>query len=297
MIETRAKWGELIPDVGLKISEFYDQGNDLYTPGIINVIKVTSGDGAQRNFTGKTGAGNLRKFAEGEAVPKTERHKTYNTSIIYQNYGAGLEVTKNMIEDRNFAAELDEMSALSKKANFHKDEGGMQLFNGAFATTEVVRGHDINWYGDGVPLASTVHPTVVPGASTQSNASSTGITLGVDNYETGSLALEMQNADNGDPVSLTGMTTMVTGLTLQREGQEIAQSSLNPENANNAINVFSGVYDQITSKMLDAAYGGSDTQWFLMKKGDVKIGQEVRQEKRLTSHVWASKGDGSAYSS
>lgn len=319
--ETRAKWGELIPDVGLKISEFYDQGDRLYTPGIMNVVNVSSGTGAQRNFAGKTSFGEMRSFEDGDSVPTVTRHKTYNTTIVYRNYGGSVDVTKNTVEDRDFEAELNEMKDLSRSANYSKDKSGMQIFNGAFATTVVVNGYEVDLYGDAVPTASTIHPTVVPGASTQSNASATGITLGIDNYETADLALEMQNQDNGLPVTLSGRTTLVTGLTLQRTATEIAQSELTPENANNAINVFHGVYDNITSKLLDTNYGGSDTQWFLIKRGDTRLGHEVRQEKRLMSSVdpktftttftvdsrwinyvadwrgvWGSKGDGSAYS-
>lgn len=44
MIETRAKWGELIKGVGLQILEAIDQGQGLYTPGISNLLMVESSD-------------------------------------------------------------------------------------------------------------------------------------------------------------------------------------------------------------------------------------------------------------
>lgn len=321
-METRAKWTDLIPDVGLKISEVYDQGDEQYTPGIFSVLKLKQGEGAQKNYTGKTSFGKLQKFEDGDNVPAVERFKTYTTKVIYKNYGGAVEVTKNQIEDRDFEAELDEMMDLSRSANYSMDESGVQLFNGGFATTVAVNGYDMTWYGDGVPLFSTIHPTVVPGGSTQSNASSTGITLTHDNLETGRLALELQQTDNGLAMALAGKMTVVSPLNLEKEAKEILGSDLQPQNGNNAINVFKGSMDLVTSQFLDAANGGSNSQWFLVNASRHKLYQEMRQEKRLEQDVnirnkvatytidarwatcslewkgvWGSKGDSAAYSS
>ena len=323
-METRAKWGELIPDVGLRITEMYDQGDMLYTPGIANLLKVVPMDKAQENFTGKTSFGELKKFEDGDAIPEVKRDKTYNTSTYAKNYGGYVEVTKNQVEDRDFDAELNEFKDISRSANFSVDKSGIQVYNGAFATTSSINGYDVDMYGDGVPTCSTVHPTVVAGASTQSNASATGIKLSVDNYETADLALENQNQDNGLPITMTGTTTLVTSDYLQRKGMEITMSEKNPENANNVINVFKGSFDMVTTKLLNGSgtNGGSNTQWFLVKRGDAKLFHKERQAKQLHSSVdgktltttfavearwtnavldwrgvWGSKGDLAAYAS
>ena len=75
MAETRAKWTDLIPDTGLKISELFDQGDDLYTPGIGAVLNSRTGDGAQKNYTGKTGFGEIEYFQDGDDVPTVSRVK------------------------------------------------------------------------------------------------------------------------------------------------------------------------------------------------------------------------------
>lgn len=321
-MENRAKWTDLIPEVGLKIGDVYDQGDAEYTPGVSSVLRTATGVGAQQNYTGKTGFGNLQKFAEGDAVPTVSRYKTYTTSVAYTNYGASVEVTKNQIEDRDFGAELDEMKDLSRTGNYSIDESAMQIFNGGFATTTSVNGYDITWYGDGVPQFSTVHPTVVPGGSTQSNASSTGIPLTHDNYQTGRLALSLQQTDNGKALTLAGKNTLVIPETLEKKAMETLDSELTPESANNAINVYRGTTDIVMSKFLDNVNGGSNTAWYIVKMGDHKLYYETRQEKRLEMAVdiktktatftidarwaiysrewkgtWASKGDSAAYSS
>lgn len=322
MAESRSKWTDLIPDTGLRIAEVFDQGDDLYTPGIGSVLNVSTGSGAQMNYTGKTGFGQLRKFQDGDDVPTVVRDKTYTTSVLYNNYGGSVEVTKNQIEDRDFAAELDEMKDLSRSANYSVDASSMQLFNGGFSTTVTVNGWDMTWYNDGKPQFSTIHPTVTVGGSTQSNASSTGIILSHDNFQTARLALELQKEDNGLALTMYGKNTLVLPLILEKTAMETINSPLVPESANNAINVFNGTTDIVTSKFLDSTNGGSNTAWYLVNRAVHKLYYETRQDKRLESDIniknkittftvdarwanysrdwrgtWASKGDLASYSS
>lgn len=321
-MENRQKWTDLIPDTGLKITEFYDQGDSLYTPGIFSVLKTGSDTKAQQNTTGKTGFGKVKQFEDGDDVPTVERFKTYTTKVIYRNYGAAVEVTKNLIEDRDFENELDEMKDLSRSVNYSMDESGAQLFNGGFATTSTVNGYDMFWYGDGKPQYSTIHPTVVPGGSTQSNASSTGIKLSHDNLETARLALMRQKTDNALAMGMAGKLTLITSLDNEKLAKEIFGSDLVPQNGNNAINVFKGAMDLVTSTFLDTTNGGLNSAWFLQNLSMTKLYQISRQEKRLESDVnirnkmvtytvdarwancskewkgtWGSKGDLATYSS
>lgn len=322
MIESRGKWTDLIAGVGIEIGEVFDQGQEEYTPGIGAVLTVTSGTGAQRYVTGKTGIGRLNRFDEGDDLGLGNRHKTYTTKVAYNNYGSGVMVTKNNIMDRDFQAQLDEMKDLSVAANFSQDEAGMQIFNGGFATTEVINGYKVNMYGDGVPTFSTVHPSTVPGVSAQSNASSTGIQLSVDAVETADVALIEQQTDDALPMAKAGKATLVVPPALRRKAMEIAESEKNPEDANNAINVYRGTFDVVESTFLGAANNGSDTAWFMVVPGRAKLYHEVRQAPVLESDVsilnknvtytvdarwanavtdwrrtWGSKGDGVTYSS
>ena len=174
-MDTRGNWSNQIPDVGLKLAEFFDQGQMLYTPGIHMVLTKTTGAGAQKNYEGTTTAGELKKTAEGDNVAKNARYLSYLTQVSYTKYTGSLEVTEEMMEDRDFENVFNEATRLGQVANFSLDKSGMQLFNGGFATTTTVNGYDMTWYGDGKPTFSTIHPSKVPGASTQSNASSTGL--------------------------------------------------------------------------------------------------------------------------
>lgn len=322
MIESRGSWTDLIPDVGLRVSEVFDQGQEEYTPGISALLNVTSGTGAQKNYSGKTGLGELKRFEEGDNILGGNRYKSYTTKVEYNGYGSFIQVTKNQIEDRDFDAQLDEMSELSRAVNYSQDKSGIQLFNGGFATTRDVNGYRMTYYGDGVPTFSTIHPTMVPGGSTQSNASSTGIKFGHDNLETAKVALTLQRTDDGLATSLGGKPTLVVPMNLEREAREETESMLDPETANNTINVHRGSTDMVSSQHLDSTFGGSDTAWFMVVPGRAKMYHEVRQGPALDSSVdilsknvtftvdarwanyvkdwrrtWASRGDLAAYSS
>jgi hypothetical protein len=324
-METKGNWTDLIAGVGLEMAEVFDQGQEEYTPGLTSVVRSNTGKGGQRNFSGKTGVGELQSFADGDDIPGGRRYKTYTTKIAYTNYGKFIDVTKNTIEDRDeaFEADLNEMKDLSVGAQYSQDRSAMQLFNGGFATTTTVNGYDMTWYGDGKPQFSTIHPTVVPGASTQSNASATSIAFGHDSLETGSLALELQKTDDGIPMVMAGKVTIVAPLALKREVQEETMSQLTPESAENAINVYAnGTFDAVISKFLSATNGGSDSAWFLTIPSRAFLYHEVRQAPAMDKDVniknkvvtftidarwadyskeykrtWGSKGDNSAYSS
>lgn len=324
MVETRAKWTDLIQGVGLTFAEVFNQALEEYTPGIFNILNNVQGDGAQRNVTGKTGAGKIAKFTDADNLPELARYKTYTTQIAYVNYGGYIDVSKNTIEDRNFSAELDEMRDLSISANYAQDESGVQLLNGGFATTVSVNGYDMTWYGDGKPLFSTIHPTVVTGGSTQSNASANSIPFDSDNLEVGLVALVEQKSDDGMAMVAMGKPMLVLPPALRKEGLRVTESELDPDTAENAINVYRNgmAVDMANSTFLAATNGGSDTAWYVVIPGRHKLNHETRQAPQMDQdtniknkvvtftvdarwvesvtdwrRTWASKGDSSTYSS
>jgi len=323
-METRGTWTDLIGGVGLEIADVFDQGQEEYVVGIGRVLISATGSGAQESFTGKTGVGEISRFDDGDDMPGGRRYKTYNTTVVWNNYGKFIDVTANTIEDRDFKAELDEMKDLSIGSNYSQDKSGVQLFNGGFATTRDVNGYRMTWYGDAVPLFSTVHPTVVPGGSTQSNASATGIAFSADNLETAHVALIEQQTDDGIAMSLLGKPMLILPPTLKKEGLEITESTLDPESANNTINVYKDGMDtdMMVSTHLANTNGGSDTAWSLIVPQRAKLTHHVRLASSLDQDIniknrvvtftvnarwadsvkdwrrtWGSKGDLVAYAS
>jgi hypothetical protein len=322
MIETRAKWGELIKGVGLQILEAMDQGMELYQPGISNLLTLETSDVGQKHFTGKVSENRITRKDEGESTDEMNRYKTYVTSVDYTAYAAKIEMTRENLMDRDFSSQLDEATDIGRAANFSQDEAGLQLFNGGFDTRkESIKGYRYQYYNDGVPTFSVQHPTVVPGVSAQSNASSNGLVLSDANLETARLALRKQMTDAGGPMTMGGSETLVLPLALERTGRVITESEKKSGSEHNDINTYQGIVNMTTSVLLDAVHGGSDTAWFLIVPGatrfihDTREGMspwtEVDEDKKTLSvgmygrwanytkdwrRAWGSKGDAQAYS-
>lgn len=322
MIETRSRWGELVKGVGIQILEVIDQNLELYEPGISNLLKLESGDTAQKHFTGKVAENRIKRKDEGEAPEELTRFKTYLTSMDYTAYSGEITVTRESVMDMEFSSELDEAADLGRAANFSQDEAGLQLFNGGFDTRkDTIKGYRYQYYGDGVPTFSTQHSTVVPGQSAQSNASSTGIPLTDANLETARLALRKQTTDAGGPLVMGGSESLVLPLALEKTAKVITESELLSGSANNDINIYKGSIGMATSVLLDGVNGGSDTAWYLIVPGATRFIHDVRETiqpflqideraKTLVTGVygrwanytkdwrraWGSKGDSQAYS-
>ena len=323
-MESRGNFGGLVGGVGLEFMNVIDQALDTYQPGIFSVLTLKTVTGAQENYTSVTGAGELTKFdGDGEDIPISRQHQSYTTKSLWTNYGKSIEVSYNLMEDNDYQSELDAARHMAIGAQFSQDKSGVQLFNGGFATTTNVNGYDMSWYGDGVPLFSTVHPTTVPGASTQSNASSTGIKFSDDNLETARIAVLQQQQDDGTAYSMAGTPMLALPLNLEKEGMVVTMSDQVSGNANNDINVYKGGrMGMMSTKLLDSNEGGSNTAWFVVMPGQHKLYHAVRQapmqrmsvnEDNLVTKftinarwteqaldwraTWGSKGDLAAYSS
>lgn len=322
MIETRSKWGEAVKGVGIQLLEFIDQGMELYSVGISSLLKVESSDVGQKNFSGKVSENRITRKDEGEDSNELNRYKTYVTSVDYTAYAGKIEVSRENLMDRDFGSQLDEAMDIGRAANFSQDEAGMQLFNGGFDTRkDSILGYRYQYYNDTVPTFSTQHPSVVPSQSAQSNASASSIVMSEANIETGRLALRKQMTDAGGPLTMGGRESIVAPMALEKTAQVITGSELVSGSANNDINVYQGTVGVVTSVLLDAIHGGSDTAWYLVVPGATKFIHDVREamqpwtevdedKKTLTvglygrwanytkdwRRAWGTKGTGAAYS-
>ena len=252
---------------------------ELYSPGIFSLLQTTSSDVGQKHFTGKVSENRITRKDEGEAPDELNRYKTYVTSVDYTAYSGSIEVTRETLMDRDFMGLLDEATDIGKAANFSVDEAGIQLFNGGFTTRkENILGYKYQYYNDGVPTFSVQHPTVVPGVSAQSNASATNLAFSEANLETGRLALRKQQTDAGGPMTMGGQETVVLPIALEKTGDVVLGSELLPGSPNNDINVYRGRVGMITSVMLDAVNGGSDTAWYLVVPGATRFYHDTREK-------------------
>lgn len=288
-------------------------------------MKTISSTQAVETFSGKTGAGKLTRFAEGSTIPKKNRYKLYDTAFDMDQYGGQIEVTRKQLMNREFSDKFDEFKDLTIGGNVTRSQAPAMIFNGAFTNSGIFElgGIRVTTYNDGRRLASTAHPRV-DGGTSQSNASSTGITLTDDNLETGRVALLQQLQDDGTPITVTGDLYLVVPTALEKKSTIITQSTQRSGTANNDVNIYSGGYIKVmASNWLGASQtGGSDTRWFLVApsiaklyfilRSDMDMDQTVDKSTKSTLFdvildfavgsadwhgVWGSAGDGLAYSS
>ena len=91
--------------------------------------------------------------------------------------------------------------------------------------------------------------------------------LNSDNFELACVALAEQKAGDGTLIAYPGKYTLVVPPALQREAVEITESELDPNTANNNVNVYKGSANVVVVPYLGTAGGGSDAYWFLMSPG------------------------------
>ena len=303
------------------MSEVFDQAAETYKLAVPGFYKTRTDDAGQYNVTVLSGAGLLAKRSEQGNYTVNRRYKTYDTNFVHATYSQRLELTMEMLQDRDFEGIFDESRQERIAAEFFRQKALAQVFNGAFSTTTAINGIDVTRYGDGKALASTVHPRG-DGGTAQSNASSTGIPLTDTNLETAKVALAKQLLDDGTPIRDLGNFTLVVPIDLDKTARVITGSDLKSGTANNDMNIYKGgSIDVVSSHLLSAANGGSNTAWFLVANNASHLlfidrlapqlvsaradhgGMFFDVDTRLSvghSHwlgSWGSKGDNAAYSS
>ena len=60
------------------------------------------------------------------------------------------------------------------------------------------------------------------------------------------------------------MDVLGYAMNLEKEATQVTESVLVSEDANNALNVYRGSIDVVSSQLLDNTNGGSNTAWYLM---------------------------------
>src|SRR3990167_2516361 len=287
MPDARGNFGLLVKGVAAKASEVFDQAAETYKVSVPGFFKSKTDDAGQYNVSGLTGAGLLAKRTEQGNYTVNSRYKTYDTNYVHSTYSMRLELTMEMLQDRDFDGVFDEARQQRIAAEFFRQKALFQVFNGGFSTTTAINGIDVTRYGDGKALFSTTHPRV-DGGSSQSNASSTGIPLTDTNLETARLALAKQLLDDGTPIRDLGRIWLVVPIDLEKTAKVITGSQLKSGTANNDMNIYNdGTYPVVATHLLSAVNGGSNTAWFLVAEN----ASHLLNINRLAPQLVSSRAD------
>ncbi|KKK96430.1 hypothetical protein LCGC14_2662850, partial [marine sediment metagenome] len=136
------------------------------------------------------------------------------------------------------------------------------LFRNAFTADPSGYG---NYNAGAVALGSASQTFENGDSGNQSNYTTN--TLTYDNYEPAQVALTEQKSGHGTLLEYTGKHTLLVPPALKREAVEITDSELDPDTAENAINVYKGNSNVVVCPYISSVGGGSDTAWFVLAPG------------------------------
>lgn len=195
------------------------------------------------------------------ATSRVGNQKTF--SVL--NYAKSTDVSKNLMDDDQHSVIEKMIKKFARNARLTRDKNAFNQYNLGFTTVTT---------NDGVALFSSSHVTL------------SGDT--VDNLEGGALAdgslntaftsLQLQKTQDG---TLGGHTAaiLLVPTTLFKTAQEVTKSALISGSANNNLNYYSTIFPGLevaASPFLDAAYGGTATQYFVLSR-DHSMNRWVRQ--------------------
>lgn len=305
MASYRSTFGDLL-EPGFR--EIFDDAFAELPMVFTQIFNVSSSEKQDEKDSGVTGFGLLAETSEGASIDYEDPVQMYDVRYTHRKYTKGFKVSEELVEDDQYNVIKGKPAQLARAARRTAENSAANVFNRAFNTSYLG--------GDGLPLASTIHARS-DGGATQSNASSTGITLTESNLETARIAARQQLDDKGQRIQ-TMPDTIVVPVDLEKTAMIIAGSELRPGTADNDMNVYRGKYKVIAWDYITT----NNTMWFLLDSKQHKlqwfwrVRPEFKQDVAFDTGmalfkcrtrfsngfsdwrgVWGSLGDGGAYSS
>jgi len=305
MAAYRSNFGDLLEPGFRKI--FDDRYEEI--PQVFpQIFKVETSSKQDEKDSAVTGFGYFATTGEGEQVNYEDPLQMYDVTYTHGKYSKGFKISEEMYEDDLYRVMNRKPAQLALAARRTAEYFAASVFNNAFSTSYTG--------GDGVPLASTLHPRS-DGGTAQSNANASGVVLDETNLDTGILAFENQLDDKGMKIG-TEANILLVPRALRKTASILLESAGRPDTADNDINYYRG----LGIKVISWHYLTSSTAWFLLDSGTHlitwfwRVKPEFKQDNAFDTGmalyksrmrfskgfsdwrgVWGSKGDASAYAS
>jgi len=230
---------------------------------ISKIFNTESMDGAEEKDITSFGVGALENVGEAGAVPYDDPGLGYSTSYAYQIYKKGIQITKQMAQDNKYRQMKDMMKWLAQRATYDPTNYAYGLFRNAFTVNP--SGY-ANYNAGALALGSASQTYENGDSGVQSNYSTN--TLTYDNFESAKVKTTEWKTGHGTLLEFPGTYTILVPPALEREAKEITESELDPDTAENALNVYKGgTAKVVVCPYISTAGGGSDTAWFLLTPG------------------------------
>lgn len=260
-------------------SVFYQEFNRNPMPGIATaetaeLFKPISTSHAQYIQEVFKGVELFGQISETATVPLSTPQVTNKKTTSIADFARGVELSKNLFDDNMHGVYSRMVEDLARKASITRDSNAFKIFRGAFTTTLTA---------DGVSFINAAHPLI--GGGTVSNVVSGA--LSTTTLNNAIIALGEQK-DQAGVVIGNEANILLVPFALYKKAQEITQSVLIADSANNNINVYSSIFGikVMTSPYLGANAGGSDTAWFLLSRNH-SVYRYIRQGLETSLRDWS----------
>ena len=304
MASLRSDFGDLL-EPGFR--EIFDDRYKEVPQVMESIFHMNSSSKQDERDSAVTGFGQMQETAEGAPIDYEDPVQMFDTIYAHLKYTKVFKVSREMWEDDLYNVINKKPAALARSARRTRERQAAQVLNRAFNTSFPG--------GDSKVLASTSH-TRADGGTAQSNASSNGITLTEANLETGILAMRGQLDDKGQRIDVFPRTLLVP-IELRKTAHLIVDSPLRQGTADNDANIYKSQFNIIDWIYMDR----NATHWFLIDNDQHQLNwfdrvkPEFKQDDAFDTDmalfksrqrfsrgwsdwrgVWASQGDGAAYS-
>ena len=267
--------GDFLDGVSARVAEIIEDTKDM-NPSFLStgLFKTINSDALQYNTEGVSGLGLLQPFAENDSIPEDETYAQYKTEYVAKQYGEIVSISQLLANTRpaDLENKLNEVKQLMIAANRSLDTHAWQVLNDGFSASDSVTGLPISRLSDGLSQFSTSHTSRVPNVAVRSNRLASNVVLSESNLFTAMKMLREMLNGRGQLMGYQGGFTLVIPPALEKLAQEITQSTLKSDTADNDLNFYTGTINTVVSNYLGAASGlGSDTQWFVFANDPMNL--------------------------
>ena len=249
MAALRSTFGDLLePGLKLIFDENYREPDRVYNK-VFHVMNSTKQD---ERFSSVTGFGLLDVKSDNATITYDDPIQGYDYLLSHNTYAKGFKVSKELWDDDQYNIMNSKPRQLGIAARRTEETTAANVFNRAFNASYLG--------GDAQELCSTVHPRP-DGGTSQSNASSTGITFGEENYETLKLAMMGQLDGRGQILDIRPSVILIPE-DLEKTANIVFKSNLRSGTADNDYNPYLNELQIVVWKYMNR----NNTHWFLIDK-------------------------------
>jgi phage major head subunit gpT-like protein len=229
-------------------------------PNLFDVIRSQKED---ERFAAVGGLStNAWNFEDSGRVQYEAPAKGFEKTFTHVEFAKGVMVQRKQIDDAQTRVTFDDARALGDSAYRKREKGAASVFNNGFTDSGVNDDGQAIAGPDGVGLFSTAHPSNAEGGSNQSNEGT--LTLNATNLAAARRTMMEFADDSGDIMDVMPDLLLVPP-ELEDTARTLTESALDPESANNAINVNRGRFRYIVWHYLTDA-----NAWFLIDSSAMK---------------------------